>query len=932
MPVTPTDPLYASQWHFPLIGDIETVWEEYSGLGVHVGIYDDGIDIAHPDLAANYDPSRHVLDNLGAAIVPTPGAPGDGHGTAVAGLIAAAQGNGQGGSGVAHQASITGVNIFDSGTYGYINAADSTPFYHVVSQAADLFDIMSNSWGSTPSYSDTYQNLNNPTSFAAELETEYEALAADGRGGLGVIINQAAGNDTRDANGSGTNASRFTNTIAASDSSGDLTYYSNFGGAILVTAPAGAVTTDRLGSDGYDPGDYTTGFGGTSAATPIVSGLTALMLEAAPGLGWRDVQDILAVSAAYTGTMDGSGTYEHDPWTTNAATVNGGGQHISGDYGYGMIDAYTSVRNAEVWGLFGAAETSANEMIVTSNTVSLGGVRLGDADGTSEVFTLEVTEDLEIDTVMLQLEFSSTYPGDLRITLTSPDGTTTVTKYESGGAGTLSMDTWSFAEEHLRGESALGTWTIEVADVYSGDYAYLYDAQLVIYGSEASDDDVHHYNGEFAAMLAADAGRGTLTDLAGTDWINLAPVAGNIVLNLGTGGSGGAVVAGTAWFDIAAGTVIENAVTGDGNDTITGNGSGNALHGMRGGDVISGYGGNDTLDGGLGADLLDGGDGADSLLGGAGSDTLNGGGGADTILGGIGADTLRGEDGADSLLGGDSGDLLYGGNQGDTLRGENGADTLLGGAGNDLLIGGGNTDSILGGDNNDTIQGNLGNDTLDGGSGSDSITGGDGRDLITGGTGNDTLIGNKADDTIDGGGGADSLLGGDGNDSLTGQNGADTIRGGNGDDYIEGNDLGDLIEGNGGADTLLGGTGADTIDGGSEADLIQGDDDGDRIWGGAGNDTLYGNAGADTIDGGAGDDRLYGGTDADTFVFDGGFGSDRIYGFTPGSDVIEMHGHVQGDLTLTTSASNTLIEIAGSTDTIFLPGTVLTDFSDFVFV
>ncbi|QLQ17488.1 MAG: hypothetical protein HZT43_00095 [Exiguobacterium profundum] len=57
--MTPSDPLYGQQWHFSLIGDIETIWDEFDGTGVHVGVFDDGIQYTHPDLAANYDASKH---------------------------------------------------------------------------------------------------------------------------------------------------------------------------------------------------------------------------------------------------------------------------------------------------------------------------------------------------------------------------------------------------------------------------------------------------------------------------------------------------------------------------------------------------------------------------------------------------------------------------------------------------------------------------------------------------------------------------------------------------------------------------------------------------------------------------------------------------------------------------------------------------------
>ena len=59
---TPTDPLYDDQWHFSLIGDIESIWEEYDGSGVSVVVYDEGVEYDHEDLAANYDASMHFTD------------------------------------------------------------------------------------------------------------------------------------------------------------------------------------------------------------------------------------------------------------------------------------------------------------------------------------------------------------------------------------------------------------------------------------------------------------------------------------------------------------------------------------------------------------------------------------------------------------------------------------------------------------------------------------------------------------------------------------------------------------------------------------------------------------------------------------------------------------------------------------------------------
>ena len=127
---------------------------------------------------------------------------------------------------------------------------------------------------------------------------------------------RSAGNENLDANGDSLSASRFTITVAAATRDGFASYYSNYGASILVTAPGGGVpgdivTIDRQGSDGYnksagEDGNYTNTFNGTSAATPIVSGVVALMLDANADLGWRDVQNILAASAVHTGSEIGS--------------------------------------------------------------------------------------------------------------------------------------------------------------------------------------------------------------------------------------------------------------------------------------------------------------------------------------------------------------------------------------------------------------------------------------------------------------------------------------------------------------------------------------------------------------------------------------------------------------------------------------------------
>ncbi|WP_299593059.1 M10 family metallopeptidase C-terminal domain-containing protein, partial [uncultured Tateyamaria sp.] len=106
----------------------------------------------------------------------------------------------------------------------------------------------------------------------------------------------------------------------------------------------------------------------------------------------------------------------------------------------------------------------------------------------------------------------------------------------------------------------------------------------------------------------------------------------------------------TGILGIAQGTVIENAILGSGNDTVTGNTAANNIITSDGNDVVTGDRGNDTIIGGEGNDSLNGGGDADSVSGGNGDDTILGGSGYDTLRGGAGNDTINGGDGRDSVF------------------------------------------------------------------------------------------------------------------------------------------------------------------------------------------------------------------------------------------------------------------------------------------
>jgi subtilisin-like proprotein convertase family protein len=656
----PTDPLYSQQWHFTRLGDIERIWDEFSGAGIHVGVFDTGIEITHPSLAGAYDPTRRVIING----TPLDGLPNElapsAHGTAVVGLIDAAANDGLGGLGVAWGSTFTSVDMLDPDSPAHLYLAPQADVYAAFHQTAN-FDITNHSWGFDVSTAYLPSSRLYGTGGFAGINTEYGYASASGRGGLGAIIVQGIGNDSIDAQYSGANVSRFTISVAGTQQDGFAAGFSNDGACVLVTAPAtNILTTDLVGAPGYGDGDDTDAASGTSVATPQVSGTVALMLQANPDLGWRDVQNIIAASATHTGSAIGTlafGPNEESHWLLNgAADWNGGGMHFSNDYGYGALNAYNAVRMAEVWSLFEPAQTSANEQFwYTFDDTD----RAIPDNGTLQ-FSIPIVPSppMDVEHVELRIDLTHSNYTQLDIFLVSPDGTET-RLYDGSGGSDATADgsfNWTYGVDGLRGEAAAGSWTVRIEDTAAGETGTLFSGLLMLFGEAAAVDDVYHYTDEFLAMaaLAGEGGRASLADTnGGTDWIDAASVAGDVVLSLGPGG--GATVDGVSWFTIAGGTIVENAVTGDGSDDLTGNGAANRLHGMRGNDSLAGLDGDDTIDGGKGDDIA-------RFTQDLGNYTLDDLGSRILVAGAEGSDTLFGIEHlqfADGTLDVDDGNLLF---------------------------------------------------------------------------------------------------------------------------------------------------------------------------------------------------------------------------------------------------------------------------------
>lgn len=301
---TGTDPMRGQQWDFTKI-HVAGAWPESTGAGVTVAVIDTGVDGTHPDLAGQvltgYD---EINQTAGGNTDP------NGHGTHVAGTIAALTGNGVGVSGIAPDTKIMPIRVLGADGSGYMSDAANGIVY-----AADHgADVINMSLGSDEEDS----SVTNAIAYARSR---------------GVVVVAAAGNERQQ--GSPTSypaADPGVIAVAATDSADTVAYYSNRGSYVDVAAPGSAILSTfptALNSSGYQT------LYGTSMASPHVAAVAALLKAYDRALTPDQVEQALESSA-----------------------VDLGPAGRDSDYGYGRIDAAAAL----------AAVTPASPAPTTSPT------------------------------------------------------------------------------------------------------------------------------------------------------------------------------------------------------------------------------------------------------------------------------------------------------------------------------------------------------------------------------------------------------------------------------------------------------------------------------------------------------------------------------------------------------------------------------------
>ncbi|HEX5740970.1 MAG TPA: S8 family serine peptidase, partial [Pilimelia sp.] len=276
------DPSFRSQ---PYLGTVRVpeAWDSSTASsGPLIAVLDTGVDLAHPDLAGKVDAARAwntLTDTRDVTDL-------NGHGTAVAGVAAAATNNGIGIAGVAPGARILPVVVASPEGWAF-----DSDVIEGITYAADAGASVINLSLSSPQEAS-----------AAMLDAVAYATAR------GAVVVAAAGN-------SGTQSREYPAalddviSVGATDDAGRLAYFSSSDDTVDVAAPGLWLTTTQ-------PGGGYRAMSGTSFAAPVVAGVAALVRSAHPD--WTPAQ----VRARLTVTARDAGPRGLDPW-----------------YGHGVVDA-----------------------------------------------------------------------------------------------------------------------------------------------------------------------------------------------------------------------------------------------------------------------------------------------------------------------------------------------------------------------------------------------------------------------------------------------------------------------------------------------------------------------------------------------------------------------------------------------------------------
>jgi type VII secretion-associated serine protease mycosin len=292
------------QWDLDKI-NVPGAWEQSTGADVVVAVIDTGVDGSHPDLAGNVLTGYDAIDDTEGGDTD-----GNGHGTHVAGTVAAVTGNGEGIAGVAPDAKVLPVKVLDADGSGW-SSDTAEGIVWAVDNGAQVINM----------------------SLGADSSTDAEETAVAYAIDKGVTVVAAAGNEREE--GSPTSypaAYDGVIAVAATDADDEIAEYSNRGDYVDVAAPGSGILSTYPAELSDDGSEYAE-LNGTSMASPHVAAVAALIKASQPDITPDGIQNALQESAVDLGEDGFDPDFGHGRIDAAAAVEAAGGGGDGGDGG-----------------------------------------------------------------------------------------------------------------------------------------------------------------------------------------------------------------------------------------------------------------------------------------------------------------------------------------------------------------------------------------------------------------------------------------------------------------------------------------------------------------------------------------------------------------------------------------------------------------------
>jgi|GEM_PF-498729 len=277
----------SKQYALTMMNTIQA-WDVTTGLNsTVVAVIDTGIDINHPEFTGRISPMSYNSKTKAVGVSAV--IDDDGHGTMVAGIIAANKGNNIGIAGVAPTIQLLIIKANEPDNGSFLDSSIIEGIYYAANNGADVINL----------------------SLGGEYANPMTKIALEYAESLGVLVVAAAGNSSSSTK---MYPAAFPSTISVSavDETSSIATYSNFGDTITIAAPGTNIyTTLQGGGFGYASG--------TSLAAPHVAGVLALMVS-------HLSDDIHSIKERLIRTSHDLGAFGLDPY-----------------YGYGLLNTYDSL-------------------------------------------------------------------------------------------------------------------------------------------------------------------------------------------------------------------------------------------------------------------------------------------------------------------------------------------------------------------------------------------------------------------------------------------------------------------------------------------------------------------------------------------------------------------------------------------------------------